>query len=120
MVNINYLPLYLAFDTAAGQDIPSGDRTTVSCKDPTKVLSPDFNNFDVECYDGSFVKTALPDYGSCKDPSSCALAQLDNLVPGMPSYMNLVSSTPIVPHDGTIQFTCANGRKMTADIDPVI
>jgi hypothetical protein len=117
--NANFLPLYLAFDTAAGQDVVSGGRTKVICKDSTKVLDPEYDNFDVECYDGKFVKTELPDYASCRDPATCTLAQLDNMLPGMPSYMSLVTTTQIIPHEGTIEFTCANGRKLTADIDPV-
>ena len=119
MANAIYLPLYLSFDLTAGQGIPSGDRTKVICNDSTKVLNPEYTNFDVECYDGIFVKTALPDYGSCQNPFSCALAQLDNMVPGMPSYMNLVTTAATVPNAGTIQFTCAVGRKLTPDIDPV-
>ena len=113
------MPLYLIFDTAAGEDVVSGSRTKVICKNPAKVLDPEYNDFDVECYDGKFVATDLPDYGSCRDPATCTLAQLDNMFPGMPSYMSLVTATQVIPHEGTIELTCANGRKLTSDIDPV-
>ena len=74
----------------------------------------------IECYDGSLVPFDYPEYWACKDPASCTVSLLDNMSPIPPAYLTLLPSTPAtVPHLGLIQFTCANGKKLTSDIDPV-
>ena len=107
--------------TSTGTMILSGNRVDLTCSNKNKVLTEDYIDLSLECYDGSFVKIDFPDYSACKDPSTCVLSQLDNLSPSPPSYLTLMSgnATTIIPHKGLIQFTCANGKNLTSDIDPV-
>jgi hypothetical protein len=107
--------------TSTGNVIQSGDRVDLTCSNKNKVLTEDYLGLSLECYDGDFVKIDFPDYSACKDPSTCVLSQLDNLSPSPPSHLTLMSgsATTIIPHKGLIQFTCADGKNLTSDIDPV-
>ena len=110
----------MAANPAAGvTEIPSAFKLAYDCAAANKVLSSNYSDFKVECYNGNYiVPNTVPPADACVDPEPCELLQIVSMVPPPPAF--LVTSANLsttINHGEKVDYSCPAGKFLDTAFD---